>query len=138
MGIDEGLTVAIDRYEVAIDALMGGNPGPYTDCWARADDVTLYGAWGPVDKGFPTVLDTLRWVASRSIGGVKVELRVLVECGDFAYTVGLEHHTISVDGGPTHEMILRVTQIYRRIDGEWRVVHRHADILPPDQRKAPR
>jgi ketosteroid isomerase-like protein len=26
-------------------------------------------------------------------------------------------------------MVLRVTHVYRRIDGAWRVVHRHADPL---------
>jgi len=31
-------------------------------------------------------------------------------------------------------MVIRVTHIYRRIDGEWKLVHRHADFPPPDQR----
>ena len=28
-------------------------------------------------------------------------------------------------------MTLRVTPVLRRIDGEWRLVHRHADFPPP-------
>ncbi len=31
-------------------------------------------------------------------------------------------------------MTLRVTHIYKRIDGDWHIVHRHADQPPPDQR----
>jgi ketosteroid isomerase-like protein len=31
-------------------------------------------------------------------------------------------------------MAIRVTHIYRRLDGAWRLVHRHADFPPPDQR----
>jgi ketosteroid isomerase-like protein len=31
-------------------------------------------------------------------------------------------------------MTIRVTHIYRRIDGEWYLVHRHADLPPSDQR----
>jgi ketosteroid isomerase-like protein len=31
-------------------------------------------------------------------------------------------------------MTIRVTHIFRRIDGSWRLVHRHADFPPPDQR----
>ena len=34
-------------------------------------------------------------------------------------------------------MAVRVTHIYRRIDGEWKLMHRHADFPPPDQRITP-
>jgi hypothetical protein len=30
-------------------------------------------------------------------------------------------------------MTIRVTHIYRRIDSEWYLVHRHADFPPSDQ-----
>jgi len=39
---------------------------------------------------------------------------------------------VSVDGGPRRDMTLRVTHIYRRIDGDWKLVHRHADFPPSD------
>jgi ketosteroid isomerase-like protein len=53
--------------------------------------------------------------------------------GDMAYTVGYEHTRASIDGEP-RQYALRVTQVYRREDGEWKVAHRHADTLPqPDQ-----
>jgi ketosteroid isomerase-like protein len=29
--------------------------------------------------------------------------------------------------------VLRVTQVYRREGGEWRLVHRHGDFAPMDQ-----
>lgn len=53
--------------------------------------------------------------------------------GDLAYTVGDEHSTKSVDGGPAQSDTLRVTHIYRRENGEWKIVHRHGDLLPVDQ-----
>jgi len=54
--------------------------------------------------------------------------------GDLAYTVGYEHTQATVEGVPqTYE--LRVTHVYRREDGEWKIVHRHAD--PASQFKVP-
>ena len=52
--------------------------------------------------------------------------------GDLAYTVAYEHTSTSVAGVP-RTYTLRVTQIYRREDGEWKLVHRHGDELPADQ-----
>ena len=49
--------------------------------------------------------------------------------GDLAYTVGYEHTQAIVDGEP-RSYTLRVTQVYRREGGEWKVVHRHADEVP--------
>jgi len=34
------------------------------------------------------------------------------------------------------DMVIRFTHIYRRIDGDWKLMHRHADFPPPDQRTA--
>ena len=53
--------------------------------------------------------------------------------GGLAYTVELEHTSVSVDGVPVEPYTLRVTQVYRREDGEWKVVHRHGDQIPFDQ-----
>ena len=46
-----------------------------------------------------------------------------------AYTVGYEHTQASMNGEP-RGYTLRVTQIYRREGGGWKVVHRHADAPP--------
>jgi ketosteroid isomerase-like protein len=50
--------------------------------------------------------------------------------GDLGYSVSLErghaHLTAEEAAAP---MVLRVTHVYRRVDGVWRVVHRHADPL---------
>ena len=40
---------------------------------------------------------------------------------------------VSIDGGPVQENVLRVTHVFRRENGEWKIVHRHGDFPPPDQ-----
>ena len=49
---------------------------------------------------------------------------------DLASSVELETY-IERDNGGTKEMTLRATQVYRREDGQWRIIHRHGDILTP-------
>ncbi len=50
--------------------------------------------------------------------------------GDLAYTVGYEHTTVAIDGTPVAPYTLRVAHLYRREDGEWKIVHRHGDPPP--------
>lgn len=43
-----------------------------------------------------------------------------------AFTVAVEHTSASINGVP-RQYELRVTTIFRREEGTWKVVHRHAD-----------
>ena len=54
--------------------------------------------------------------------------------GDLAFSIELEHYGRVVDG-EEQGVTLRATQIYRREDGQWRIVHRHGDILSPIEAK---
>ena len=48
---DDALSKALERQDVALTAMLNGDPGPTIDSWADSDDVTLFGAWGPIEKG---------------------------------------------------------------------------------------
>jgi ketosteroid isomerase-like protein len=133
---DDAFAEALERMTAAGVAMQNGDPGPMINFWAPSDDVTLFGAWGTIEKGHEAVTSTMRWVGSRFTGAddVDVENTVVASSGDLAYTVGFERSRVSVQGGPPRDMAIRVTHIYRRMDGDWKLVHRHADFPPSDQR----
>lgn len=126
------------QVETALTAMRSGDPEPYIACFASTQEVTLFGAWGPIEHGHDRLASTFRWVASRFQGGTTASENVaVVESGDVAYTVGFERGRAVVDGRASAPMTIRVTHIYRRLDGRWYLVHRHADFPPADQRQAP-
>lgn len=131
---ESGLAEALEQVRRALAAIASGDPTPYINLWADHPDVTLFGAWGPIEQGRQHLVDTF-WVGRRFRGGALVpENRVSHASGDLSYTVGFERGEVGVDGGAPQPMTIRVTHIYRRIDGVWRLVHRHADFPPADQR----
>lgn len=132
-----GLPETLERLAAALAAMGSGDPAPYAALWADAPDVTLFGAWGPIERGHDAVTRTFEWVGSRFSGGALVpDHQVLHTDGNLAVTVGFERGEVRVDGGEPRPMTIRVTHVLRRIDGAWRIVHRHADFPPADQRRS--
>ena len=96
--------------------------------WSHNDPLTLFGAARNA-VGWEEVRPVFDFLASRFSNCTSWRLEVLGAgvSGDLAYIVGIEHTTASVAGSPPTPYSLRVTTIFRREDGEWKVVHRHGD-----------
>jgi len=136
--VDEFLTAMLPRQLEAEHALCRGDAGPRSGTWSQHDPVTLFGALVPLRRGWDEASETFRWLAARftDLHDYRFELVAAGASGDLAYTVGFEHKTVVADGEPT-TYTLRVTHVYRREDGEWRIVHRHGDHPPAGKDGAP-
>ncbi len=65
-----------------------------------------------------------------SDGQVSIEDMVVVLLSeDVAYTLGTENGQAKL-GEETVSIDWRVTNIYRREEGEWKMVHHHTDVSP--------
>jgi len=126
------LAMAMEQATSAVASMRGGDPGPSIRCWTSSDEATLSGAWGTTEKG-KAVTGTGQCFGrhyASGAGPVAAGQPAAAPGQDLAYTVGFERGPVSIDGGPVREMAMRVTQIYRRVDGGWKLVHRHADFAP--------
>jgi ketosteroid isomerase-like protein len=114
-------------------ALHNGDSGPRIAMWSRSEPLTLFGAamsacgWGEIGPSF----DALGQQFSNCLS-YENKIVAAGASGDLAYTVALEHTTASIKGAEPKPYVLRATTIFRREDGEWKVVHRHADALAAD------
>jgi ketosteroid isomerase-like protein len=106
-----------------------GNPGPFLAVWSQADDVAILGAVGSYAQGWDNVRAHLLGT-SKSLDWIDltVERLLTTASDDLAVTVVLEHMTRNANGTPDSRT-LRTTQAYRREDGDWRLVLRHANAV---------
>jgi ketosteroid isomerase-like protein len=111
-------------------AVHNGDAGPRRAIWSRNDPVSVLGAWRnasgqqELDELFTHLAGSFSECTSYEFELLEAEVHA-----DTAYTVGFEHTSTSVNGAP-QTYTLRVTQIYRREDGEWKVAHRHGSAPP--------
>jgi ketosteroid isomerase-like protein len=127
------LAEMLPRQRTAEQAIHHGDAEPRLALWSRSDPVTVFGA---KMSGFnrPDLEQMFRTVASWFSDSTEYEFEVIAAgaSGDVAYTVGYERNRVKVDGEP-RTYTLRVTHAYRREDGQWRIVHRHADVPPTEE-----
>jgi ketosteroid isomerase-like protein len=110
--------------------LQNGRAEPFKALWSRADDITLSGGLGGrIEQGWEQIGPRLDWVATQFSKATHTNNRVVTNVGgDLGYVVQTEQIDYHVPGraeGSTREY--RVTMIFRRESGGWRIVHRQAD-----------
>ena len=125
---DAEWSVFISKLEASEEEFVQGRPVAFQALWSRADDVTLCGGFGGVERGWQNVTDRLSWVSKKYADGTRTREEISrMVAGDFAYLVQKEviHSRLGSQVESTLE--LRATMVFRREADGWRIVHRHAD-----------
>jgi ketosteroid isomerase-like protein len=132
--VEEFLASVLPPLTAADTAIHSGDPGLRIALWSRNEPVTLFGAL-QIKTSWPEIAAVFEWLGTRFSTCESFEYEVLAAgaSGDLGYIVGVEHTTASVDGAAPTAYALRVTTVFRREDGEWKVGHRHADPVPDDE-----
>ena len=126
----------IERYHLGGDEFLNGNPEPLKELWSRREDVTLANPFGPPVRGFDEVAKASDLAAAQARDGESVGFEIIERyvTAELAYVVEIERVKAKIGGSEDITPFdLRVTMIFRPEDGEWKVVHRHADLITTPQ-----
>ncbi|HWC02355.1 MAG TPA: nuclear transport factor 2 family protein [Methylomirabilota bacterium] len=125
---------AVEQLEAAMNALMSGDATAIKALYSHRDDVTAFFGWGGYEKGWAQVSRRWDWAAQQFQGGgpVRYEHLTALTAPALAVTTHVESTRVRLAGaGRLTEWSNRVTHVFRLEEGEWRLVHRHANRLEP-------
>ena len=127
--------------EAASTAFVEGDAGPLLAVSVDTDPATIYPPDGAVVVGAEAV--NAGNAAGAGAFGPEAENRFDIvhagSDGDLGYWTGVQRSTVVLRDAPAPvEMNLRVTELFRRVDGEWKLFHRHADMLAEPEPAAER
>lgn len=127
---EEFLAEMMPAQSAADTEIHNGNPLPRIAQWSHHDPVSLFGA-NLTANGWSSVEPSFHEVASWFGGSISWDFHIVhaQASGDLAYTVAFEN-TEAVTDGVRRKYRLRVTHLYRREAGTWKIIHRHADFEP--------
>ena len=126
----------IEQYQLALDEFLKGNPEPVQKLFSHREDATLANPYNPPVRGWERIAEVTEHAASLRRDGEATGFEIVSKyvTPELAYVVQIERLKAKVGGREDiTPYSLRSTMIFRPEDGEWKVVHRHADPITTAQ-----
>jgi len=126
--VSDFLSTVLPLMRDEVVGLHSGKPETRLAVWSHTEPVTLFGA-EMSRRGWEQLEPAFEGLAASFSGSEAFENEVLAAGvdGNLGYVVAIEHSTASRRGGAPTTYALRVTTVFRREDGDWKIVHRHGD-----------
>ena len=126
------------RREDAASAYVKGDSHPLSQMVATISPATFFGPKGGFREGASNVASTYDHDATvfQPEGESSFDVLQSAASGDIAYWVGFQWVKARLKGSTTTvPMKLRVTEVFCHEEGEWKLVHRHADTLATEEKR---
>jgi ketosteroid isomerase-like protein len=130
MSAKEEVLQASKQFYSALNRMLKGDTGPLANVWSHGSTVTAMHPIGGREIGWEKVADSFKQVAGIASGGevALIDQRIEVD-GNMAYEVGTEKGQATFNAQNV-SIEHRVTNVYRKEAGAWKMVHHHTDISP--------
>ena len=121
---------ASKRFYAALNGMTQGNTGPMGEIWSQGASATTMHPIGGREVGWEQVRQSFDGVGKAATGGhIELADQLIQVAGDMAYELGVERGHISLAGEKV-AIDQRVTNVYRKESGAWKIVHHHSDTSP--------
>jgi len=118
------------RFYAGLNRMANGEADALKGIWSQSAEATALHPIGGRVVGGAKVQDSFNQVAqAASKGRIALADQYLCVVGDLAYEVGAERGSITL-AGTAASIDQRVTNIYRKEAGTWKIVHHHTDVSP--------
>lgn len=127
----------LETRKKAAFSYVNGDDGPLSEIVASASPASFFSPMGDVTEGADKVTARYAKDAHSFENGSTSDLEILHSGsdGDLGYWVGYQKAKVRMKGRPEPvSMKIRITELFRREHGDWKMIHRHADI-PPEKKR---
>ncbi len=136
MAAVDDLDEVLEQFHLGQGEFAKGNPEPCKRFFSHREDVTLNNPLSPPARGWEQVAATMDRGAAPFRDGKFLSAEIIQKhvTPELAYVVEIERGEAKVGGREeATPWALRATMIFRPEDGEWKIVHRHADPITTPQ-----
>ncbi len=130
MSTEEDVRKASKQFYNALSSMANGNSDQIGEIWSHDETATAMHPIGGRDVGWKAVKKSFEQVAGLATEGkVGLKDQLIRIVGDVAYELGIEIGEFKLAGNQVN-IEHRVTNIYQRKNGVWKMIHHHADTSP--------
>jgi ketosteroid isomerase-like protein len=130
MSTEGDVRKASEKFYDALNRMGNGERGVMSDAWFHGPAVTAMHPIGGRTLGWDAVRDSFDQVASMATDAkIGLKDQFIQVHGDAAYELGVEHGEFKL-AGQQISIEHRVTNVYKREAGGWRLIHHHTDTSP--------
>lgn len=137
----DDVRAAIARLRAAMTDVANGDVTAVKALYSHSAEATSFYGWGGWEKGWDAVSARWDWAGRQFKGGtVSYQPLTCVIADTLFYTTDIETFVMQdMDGlGKPTRWSNRVTHVFRRERGQWRLLHRHGNRLEEQYRPASR